>query len=98
MNVLPSSVTPYKRTPEFTRTSTPAGLLRGHNTKEGVWARIVILEGSMTYRILEPVVEEVSLSPDRWGVIEPKVLHEIVPDEGVRFYVEFYRAEEAGGV
>ncbi|HKY93050.1 MAG TPA: DUF1971 domain-containing protein [Nevskiaceae bacterium] len=91
MKALPSDVTPYKRTPEFTRASTPAGLLRGHNTKDGVWAQIVVLEGTMTYRILEPEIEEIALDPDHPGVIEPRVLHEVVPHEGVRFYVEFCR-------
>jgi tellurite resistance-related uncharacterized protein len=97
MKALPPSVKPYKRTPEFTRASTPAGLLRGHTTKDGVWAQIVVLEGSMTYRILEPEIEEITLDPSSWGVIEPRISHEVVPREGVRFYVEFYRAEETGG-
>lgn len=95
MKALPSDVTAYKRTPEFTRETTPAGLLRGHSTKEGVWGRIVVLEGAMTYRILEPEIEEIRLGPDRKGVIEPGVLHEVVPGEGVRFYVEFHRAGDA---
>ena len=93
MKELPPGVKPYKRTPEFTRESTPAGLQRGHDTKEGVWARIVVLSGSMTYRILEPALEEIALDEGRSGVIEPTVLHEVVPHEGVRFYVEFYRDE-----
>jgi tellurite resistance-related uncharacterized protein len=93
MKPFPPGLKPYKRTPEFTQSSTPAGLLRGHNTKEGVWAKIVVLSGSMTYRILEPEVEEIALDEGRSGVIEPKVLHEVVPHDGVRYYVEFYRAE-----
>lgn len=93
MKDLPCGLTPYKRTPDFTRATTPAGLLRGHNTKEGVWAMIVVLEGSMTYRILEPEIEEIALDQNRWGVIEPTILHEVAPHDGVRFYVEFYRSE-----
>ena len=96
MKTLPADVKPYKRTPEFTRESTPPGLLKAHNTKDGVWARIVVLEGSMTYRILEPGIEEIALDSQRFGVIEPRVLHEVVPNEGVRFYVEFCRADDAG--
>lgn len=92
MKALPTGTTPYKRTPEFTRDTTPAGLLRGHSTKPGVWAKIVIVSGSLTYRILEPAVEEIALAPGRFGVVEPTVLHEVVPHEGVRFYVEFHRA------
>jgi tellurite resistance-related uncharacterized protein len=92
---LPEQLTAYKRTPEFTKESTPAGLQRGHNTKAGVWARIVVLEGSMTYRILEPSLEEIALDPATFGVIEPQVLHEVEPRDGVRFYVEFYRDESS---
>jgi tellurite resistance-related uncharacterized protein len=91
MKALPASVVPYKRTPEFTASSVPDGLLHAHDTKEGVWGEIIVLAGQLTYRILEPVVEEVELSPDRFGVVEPTVKHEVVPQEGVRFYVQFYR-------
>lgn len=92
MKTLPTDVTPFKRTPEFTESSVPQGLLHGHTTPAGVWATIVVLEGSLTYRILEPVAEETELSPDRHGVVEPTVRHEVVPTPGVRFYVEFYRS------
>ena len=72
----------------------PSGLLRSHSTKPGVWAKIVVLEGTLTYRILEPVIAEVLLSPQHCGVIEPTAKHEVVPKDGVRFYVEFYRVGE----
>lgn len=91
MKPLPADVQPYKRTPEFTEATVPAGLLRGHSTKDGVWATIVVLEGSLLYRILEPVIEEVALSPGRLGIIEPTVLHEVAPAPGSRFFVEFHR-------
>ena len=91
MKVLPSTVNPYKQTPVFDERSVPAGLLKSHNTKAGVWAKIVVTEGALTYRILEPVVEEVALLPGVHGVVEPTVKHEVVPQAGVRFYVEFYR-------
>lgn len=91
MKKLPANVEPYKKTPEFTHLSVPDGLLRSHNTKEGIWAKIVVLRGELTYRILEPVIEEALLSPEKNGVVEPTVKHEVVPHDGVRFYVEFYR-------
>lgn len=91
MKTLPSDVVAYKRTPEFMATTVPAGLLRSHSTKAGTWGLIVVLEGALTYRILEPVVEEVRLGPSTCGVVEPTVRHEVVPEPGVRFYVEFYR-------
>jgi tellurite resistance-related uncharacterized protein len=63
----------------------------GHSTKEGAWGKIVVLEGVLTYRILEPTIEEVLLSPEHCGIIEPMIMHEVLPHGGARFYVEFYR-------
>ena len=91
MKPLPSTVAPYNQTPVFDRDTIPPGLLHSHNTKEGVWAKIVVLEGTLTYRILEPNAEEISLTPDRVGVVEPTVKHQVVPESNVRFYVEFLR-------
>lgn len=91
MKALPVNVVSYKRTPEFTNSSVPSGLLHAHRTKATVWGEIVILAGTLTYRILEPAEEEVSLTPENFGVIEPTVKHEVVPQSGVRFHVQFYR-------
>ena len=93
MKSLPSHLVPYKRTPEFTEDTVPDGLLAAHRTKAGVWGKIVVVAGHLTYRILEPGVEEVPLRTGVDGVVEPTVKHEVVPQPGVRFYVEFYRAE-----
>ena len=91
MKSLPDAVVAYKRTPEFSATTVPAALLRAHNTKPGVWARIVVIEGQLLYRILEPGIEELQLSPGIDGVIEPQVLHEVALSPDTRFYVEFLR-------
>jgi tellurite resistance-related uncharacterized protein len=95
MKTLPLNMVPYKRTGEFTDSSVPRGLLHAHSTKEGVWGKLVVLEGTLVYRILEPEPEEVLLTPERYGVIEPTMKHEVVPQAGVRFYVEFYHEEAA---
>lgn len=91
MKDLPVSVTSYKKTPEFTSETVPKGLLKAHQTKDGTWGKIVILEGKLRYRILEPEIEEIQLSPEKYGVVEPTILHEVEPLTQVRFYVEFYR-------
>jgi tellurite resistance-related uncharacterized protein len=91
MKSLPANAVPYKRTSEFTPSTTPSALLRSHSTKAGAWGKVVVLEGTLTYRILEPSIEEVLLSPERFGVVEPTIRHEVVPHAGARFYVEFYR-------
>jgi len=91
MKQLPSNVTAYKRTPEFTEDTVPAGLLHAHQTKESVWGKIVVLEGQLQYTINEPEKEVVVLDQNTFGVVEPTVLHEVKPLGKVRFYVEFHR-------
>lgn len=93
MKTLPRYAIPYKRTSEFSDSSVPSALLRSHRTKPGAWGKIVVLDGTLIYRIFEPEIEEVLLSPGNCGVIEPTIKHEVVPQPGVRFYVEFYRVE-----
>ena len=90
MKNLPANLNPTKRTPEFMESSIPNGLLKAHQTKVGTWGEIVILEGELLYRILEPNFEEVVLSVSQYGVVEPTVLHEVSPLGEVRFYVQFY--------
>lgn len=91
---LPGDVLPYSRTPEFSETTVPEALRARHDTKAGVWGRIHVLEGRLRYRILEPQPEEHVLAPDRPGVVEPQVPHEVEPLGAVRFFVEFLRRPE----
>ena len=91
MKQLPENVVAYQHTPEFTNSTIPAGLLRAHSTKAGVWGLIVLLEGSLMYRIPEPNREEIRLSVERLGVIDPMIRHEVEAIQPVVFYVEFHR-------
>ena len=91
MQALPDHVVHYKSTPEFTETSVPAALLKHHNTAEGVWGRITILEGTLTYQIIEPAAETVLLTPEHPGIVEPRMLHHVEVTGPVRFRVDFHR-------
>jgi tellurite resistance-related uncharacterized protein len=93
MKALPQDAVPYRRTAEFTESTVPAALRSRHSTKSDVWAGIRVLEGSLLYRILEPVVEEHVLTPETSGIVEPGVPHEVHPLGPVRFFVEFLRRE-----
>jgi tellurite resistance-related uncharacterized protein len=95
--MLPLDVRAYKRTPEFTEATVPAGLLRDHDTKPGVWALIHVLEGRLGYRVNDGrrEVSEMVLTPDSEpGVIEPTIRHSVEPLGPVRFFVEFHRSDE----
>ena len=69
MKALPQDAVPYRRTAEFTESTVPAALRSRHSTKSDVWAGIRVLEGSLLYRILEPVVEEHVLTPETSGIV-----------------------------
>jgi tellurite resistance-related uncharacterized protein len=91
---LPAAARPYRRTPEFTAATIPAGLLKTHCTKAGVWGLIHVLEGALLYRVTDPrrPAAETLLTPGAApGVVEPTILHEVAPRGPVRFYVEFHR-------
>ena len=75
----------------FSEGTIPANLRRAHRTKAGTWAKIVVLEGRLRYRTLEPDIEEIELSPGRPGIVELEVPHEVEPPGPVRFRVDFYR-------
>lgn len=92
MRTVPEHFVPYKRTPTFTEQTVPAGLLKHHTTKAGSWGKIVVLKGRLWYRVLAPELEEILLTPELNGVVEPQVPHEVRPEGPVEFFVEFYRA------
>ena len=91
MKEIPQSLKPYKKTQVFTESSIPQGLLNNHNTKEGVWGKINVLEGELVYTIQSNPQEVVLLNSQCFGVVEPTVLHNVKPKGTVKFYIEFYK-------
>jgi len=91
MKTLPDNLISHKRTPDFDQDQIPSGILGRHTTAEGVWGKIVITEGSLIYRVLEPSVEEYVLDSERHGVVTPQMAHQVVPTGPVKFHVEFFR-------
>lgn len=85
----PGDIVAYKRTPEFTETSVPAGLLRSHSTKAGVWAKLHVLSGRLLFRDLVLGTEK-ELPPGVHALIHPQARHEVAPLGPVRFFVEFH--------
>lgn len=88
---LPDRFVAYKRTPDFTEESLPAALRKDHSTRTGVWAKIIVAEGRVRYRV--PALDaDMELSPDKIGVVVPEVPHNVEPLGPTRFFVEFYKA------
>lgn len=103
---LPETVSAYKRTTTFTKSTVPKGLLARHNTKKDTWGLIVVQTGSLSYTVFgddqkEGEVDKAGdvteiLSPGKPGVIEPQVFHKVaLLSEDTTFYVEFYAKENA---
>jgi len=93
---LPEGLISYRRTGTFTEATVPAKLLADHTTKEGSWGLIVVEEGALCYSVTDPrrAQRETLLTPlTPPAVIEPTILHHVVPQGPVRFHVEFWRAE-----
>lgn len=84
----PADAAPYRRTPDFTETTVPKGLLRTHSTKPGTWARLHVLEGRLLFRDLADGFEAM-LDPGIHPLIHPGRPHEVAPLGPVRFFVEF---------
>lgn len=63
-----------------------------HNTKKGVWGRLVLLEGCLEYRILEPQPITYVANAGDSVVIEPQRYHEVKPrGSHVRLFIEFHK-------
>lgn len=90
MKELPAGAVRYGGTSVVSEESTPANLRRAHRTKAGTWAWIVVLEGRLRCRILEPGIEEIELTLGRPGIVEPEALPEVEALRPVRFRVDFY--------
>ena len=89
MKSLPDHVQQYSASPVFTEVTVPKGLLKDHNTKNGVWGLVRVNEGELEYIIEDK--ETHILTPDNKGVIEPEIRHHIKPMGKVSFQVEFYK-------
>ena len=79
-----------RTTPEFTADSVPKGLLAAHQVAEGVWGRLLVLEGVVEF-VVEATGESREVGADEHQVIEPAMPHHVVPDASARFLVEFWR-------
>lgn len=91
----PEGLHEYKRTPVFTQDTIPAGLLKDHNTKAGVWGRILVEEGVLRYTVHEPEERNFLLQTGEHGVVVPLMKHKVQALGAVRFCVAFHRREQS---
>ena len=92
---IPDGLVKYFESEVFTEKTVPEKLLTLHDTKPGVWARIVVLEGSLDYVVPDAPERNCRLEPGFDGVIRPTEPHRVELLGMVRFKVEFLRREDA---
>jgi len=92
---LPEGLRKHGETRTFDETSVPAKLLGLHDTKPGVWGRLVVEQGALDYIIPGPPETCERISAGEFGVIEPMVQHRVALCGPVRFRVEFLSMPQA---
>jgi len=91
MKEIPQDKVVYKTTNVFDLNSAPKAILNNHSTKSGIWGKINVIEGSLLYTIQSNPQEETLLTPEKYGVVEPEVIHKVSPRDNVKFYIEFLK-------
>ncbi|MCW2364603.1 tellurite resistance-related uncharacterized protein [Sphingobium sp. B7D2B] len=80
---------PYRSTPVFDQDTLPAALRARHDTKAGVWGVIRVIEGALTLTYIDPP-SEVTLTPERPGLVCPQQPHFVTPIGTAKMQVDFY--------
>lgn len=88
MNDVPPP-SPYRSTPVFDEHTLPAALRREHQTKQGVWAVIRVLEGRLKLRLID-TGEERTLAPGSPAIVTPAQPHLVEALGAIRMQVDFY--------
>ena len=88
-DVIPANLVKYSESPVFTEETLPQALRRDHNTKAGVWGRIVVSSGTLLYMREDRPAQIVTAG--QTAMIFPAELHKVAPKGPVTFKVEFLR-------
>lgn len=88
---LPGHVKKYAESPLFTEDTCPQKLRLEHDTKPGVWGRLIVLEGTLEFVIPGPPCTTQHIDTDVTAIIEPRIMHYVVLNGPVRFKIEFLK-------
>ena len=89
---LPDQVELVRTTDVFDNDSVPAGLLRAHRVAEGVWGRLVVHTGRVSFVFEDQAEHPIGVGPGEHVVIPPSRPHHLELGESATFAVEFYRS------
>lgn len=88
---MPDGVELVRTTDVFDQGSVPAGLLRAHRVADGVWARLVVHSGAVTFVFEDDVEHPIGVGAGDSVVIPPARQHHVELDGPATFAVEFHR-------
>ena len=92
MKELPDGLLKYAETAEFTAANVPDKLTAMHETKPGVWGKLIVIEGSLDYILDASPHTPQNITIGGYAIIEPTIRHKVRLYDDARFKVEFYRS------
>ncbi len=96
---LPPGLEHVRTTDVFDEHTAPAGLRRAHRVADGVWGRLVVHTGALSFRFDDEPDQVLVLETGAAVVIPPARFHHVTFDQGpVTFAVEFHRASAGGRI
>jgi len=95
MPSIPDDFINYKSTPLFTKTNIPKMFLHLHNTKAGVYGKIIVTKGQLKFfgfaERRGEVEQEIILENGESAISPPEYWHKVeFLTENTEFYVDFY--------
>ena len=92
---LPAGLEHVRTTDVFDDTTVPAGLLRAHRVADGVWGRLVVHTGTVTFVFDDAPDHPISVGAGDAIAIPPARQHHLELDHPATFAVEFHRIPTA---
>ncbi len=92
---LPDGLEHVRTTDVFDESTVPAGLLRAHRVADGVWGRLVVHTGSVTFVFDDEPDHPIAVAAGDSVAIPPARQHHLELDPPATFAVEFHRIPSA---
>ena len=95
---LPAGLEHVRTTAVFDNMTVPSGLLRGHRVADGVWGRLVVHTGCVTFVFDDEPEHPITVSAGGDAVIPAGRQHHLELEEPSTFAIEFHRTPTAMGL
>ncbi len=93
--VLPEGLELARTTDVFDNDTVPQGLLKAHRVADGVWGRLIVHTGTVTFVFEDQPEQPIEASPSQAVAIPPGRPHHLELDQSATFAVEFHRSRSA---